>query len=255
MIHDHTHHKFIYLHKAQNPELQICSTLHNQCNFQNPPPGVSRMNLICISNSHAAEASGILGVHAEIVYNGINLDNYTYNETKSDYFLFLSRISRMKGCHEAIEACKTSGNKLMVAGEDIFVQDPSYVLSIMNSCDGKNIKYLGNVSEDKKRELLSNAKALVLPILWNEPFGLVAIEALASGTPVITSPRGAMLEIIQHRKSGLFCQNIGELKSAMKIIDTIKPEDCRKRAEEFTIEIMTKRYLELYERIIAGNEW
>jgi len=257
IIHCHSHQKFPYMYynELKLLNIKVCSTLHNQVNFQNPPPGVSRMNLIGISNAHCAEASGILGIHLECVYNGIDLNNYTYNEKKGDYFLFLSRIGRMKGCHEAIQACKESGNKLLVAGEDIFVNDPSYVLSIMNSCDGKNIKYLGNISEEKKRELLANARALVLPLLWNEPFGLVVIEALASGTPVITAPRGAMPEIVQHRISGLFTMNVGEIKSAMKIVDTIKSEDCRKRAEEFSIRVMSENYLKLYERIISGNEW
>jgi len=257
ILEENTHQKYAYMHynKLKELNIKLCGVLHNQCNFQNPPPGIPKMNLIGISNAHCAEASGILGIHLECAYNGIDLNNYIYNEKKGDYFLFLSRISRMKGCHEAIQACRESGNKLLVAGEDIFVNDPSYVLSIMNSCDGKNIKYLGNVSEEKKRELLANARALVLPILWNEPFGLVVVEALASGTPVITAPRGAMPEIVQHRKSGLFTMNIGEIKSAMKLVDTIKPEDCRKRAEEFSIRVMSENYLRLYERIIAGEEW
>lgn len=257
IIHDHTHQKNIYLTKAQQPELKVCSTLHNQVNFQQPAPGVSKMNLIGISNAHCAEASGILGIHLERCYNGIYLENFTYNENKGDYFLFLSRIGRMKGAHEAIQAAKESGNRLLVAGEDIFVQDPAYVMSIMNSCDGKNIKYLGNVTESKKIELLSNAKALVLPLLWNEPFGIIALEALACGTPVITSPRGAMPEIIEHRKDGLFCYSIGEIKYAMKVVsDTIKPEDCREKSEKFTVKIMAENYLKLYERIVNnGDEW
>jgi len=257
ILEENTHQKYAYLHynKLKELNIKLCGVLHNQCNFSNPPPGVPKMNLIGISNSHCAEASGILGIHLECVYNGIDLSHYIYNDKKDDYFLFLSRIARMKGIHEAIQAAKESGNKLLVCGEDVFVNDPSYVMSVMNSCDGKNIKYLGNITEAKKIELLSNTKALVLPILWNEPFGIVVIEALASGTPVITSPRGAMTEIIEHRKDGLFCYNIGEIKSAMKVIDTIKPEDCRKKAEKFTVEIMAKRYLALYERILVGNEW
>lgn len=260
VLHDHTHQKFAYLHYNELKQLniQLCSTLHNQVNFTNPCPGIPHMNLIGISNSHCAEASGILGIHLECTYNGINLDNYIYNENKGDYFLFLSRIGRMKGAHEAIQACKESGNKILICGEDVFVNDPSYVMSIMNSCDGKIVKYLGNVTEEKKRELLSNAKALVLPLLWSEPFGIVAIEALASGTPVITSPRGAMVEIVTHKKDGYFCYNIGELKSAMKLVNDgeLNSKDCRAKAEKFSIEIMTKRYLELYERIVYGNgEW
>jgi len=259
ILEDNGHQKYSYLHYNTLKELNIklCSVLHCQCNFQNPPPGVPHMNLIGISNNHCAEASGILGTHLECVYNGIDLNNYTYNENKGDYFLFLSRISRMKGAHECIQACKESGNKLMVAGEDVFVQDPTYVMSIMNSCDGKIVKYLGNVTEQKKRELLSNAKALVLPLLWSEPFGIVAIEALASGTPVITSPRGAMPEIITHKKDGFFCYNIGELKSAMKLINDgeLNPKDCLEKAKKFTVEIMTREYLKLYERIVYGNNY
>lgn len=256
LIHDNTHQKYIYLTKAQYPELKVCSTLHNQCNFTQPAPGVPKMNLIGISNNHCAEAGGILGIHVKCVYNGVDLNAFTYKDTKSDYFLFLSRISRMKGAHEAIQAAKESGNKMYVAGEDVFVNDPKYVLSIMNSCDGKKIIYLGNITENKKHELLSNAKALVFPLTWNEPFGLCAIEALASGTPVITSPRGAMPEIIEHRKHGFFCYNVGEIKSAMKVCDTINPEDCRKVVEEkFTIQVMTQNYLELYKQIIDGQEW
>jgi len=255
VIHDHTHQKFIYIHKAERPELKVCSTLHNQCNFQNPPPGVRHMNLIGISDHHCNEASGILGIHLEKVYNGIDVDSYIYNTEKEDYFLFLSRISRFKGAHEAIDAAKKANVKLKVAGEDVFVNDPSYVMSIMQSCDGKQIKYLGSVSEDKKKELLSNAKALILPLIWNEPFGLVAIEALASGTPVITSPRGSMQEIIEHRKSGYFCYNSNETASAIGIIDEINSKDCLERAKQFSIEIMTDNYEKLYNRILEGNEW
>jgi len=255
IIHDHTHQKYIYTYLPQHPEFKVCATLHNQINFKSVPPGVRKMNLIGISDCHCAEASGVLGIHLKRVYNGVDVNNFIYNDKKEDYFVFLSRISRFKGAHEAIQAAKEAGVKLLVAGEDIFVGDPSYVLSVMNSCDGKNIKYLGNISEEKKREILSNAKALVLPILWNEPFGIIAIEALASGTPVITAPRGAMTEIIQHRQSGLFTMNIGEIKSAMKVVDMIKSEDCRKRAEQFSIQKMTESYLELYNQILSGNEW
>jgi len=257
VLHEHTHQKFPYLYYNELKQLgiKLCGTLHNQCNFQNPPPGVPHMNLIGISNSHCAEASGILGIHLEKVYNGIDLNQYIYNKNKEDYFLFLSRISRFKGAHEAIQACKSAGEKLLVCGEDVFVQDARYVMSIMQSCDGKNIKYLGNISENKKKELLSNAKALILPILWSEPFGIVAIEALASGTPVITAPRGAMTEIITHRKDGYFCMNTSEIQSAMKLIDKINPKDCREKAEMFSIKKMTENYIRLYEKILKNEEW
>jgi len=255
IIEDNTHQKFIYLYKREHPELKVCSVLHNQCNFNNPPPGVRHMNLIGISNSHCSQASSILGIHLEKVYNGIDLNEYIYNEKKEDYFLFLSRISRFKGAHEAIDTAKKANINLKIAGEDVFVNDPSYVMQIMQSCDGKQIKYLGCVDEDKKKELLSNAKALILPLLWDEPFGLVAIEALASGTPVITTPRGSMVEIVEHRKSGFFCYNSAEMASAIMIINDINSKDCLKRAKEFSIEVMIDNYERLYKQILEGNEW
>lgn len=255
IIEDNTHQKYIYLYKAKHPEIKVCSVLHNQCNFQNSPPGVRHMNLIGISQSHCNEASGILGIHLEKVYNGIDIDSYIYNEDKEDYYLFLSRISRFKGVHEAIDAAKKADVKLKVAGEDVFVQDPSYVMSVMQSCNNGKISYLGCVSENKKKELLSNAKALILPILWNEPFGIVVIEALASGTPVITMPRGPMTEIIKHNIEGFFCYSSSEIASAMKMVHEIDPKNCLKRAKDFSIENMVTEYEKLYERILADNEW
>src|SRR4030042_6435780 len=91
ILEENTHQKYAYMHynKLRELNIKLCGVLHNQVNFKNAPPGVSRMNLIGISDHHCAEASGILGIHLKRVYNGINLDNYIYNENKSDYFVFL----------------------------------------------------------------------------------------------------------------------------------------------------------------------
>lgn len=255
ILHDHTHQKYIYLYGKDHPEQKICSTLHNQVNFQSKPP-VRFANMIGISNYHALEASSVLGMHLEFVYNGIEIDKYPYREDKDDYYLFFSRISRFKGAHEAINCAKQLGVNLKVAGEDAFVQDPQYVMQVMQSCDGQRIKYLGCVTEDKKKELLAGAKALILPILWNEPYGLVMAEALACGTPVITMPRGAAPEIVQHRKNGYLCQSMEEIKMAMKLVENeIDTLACRERAKEFSLERMVDNYEKLYEKIMNGEEW
>ncbi len=254
ILHDHTHQKYAYLYKRDHPEQKVCSTLHCQVNFQQAPP-VKFPNLIGISNYHAMEASATIGKHLEVVYNGLEIEDYPYIDKKENYFLFFSRISRFKGAHEAINAAKILGVSLKVAGEDVMTGDPTYAMQIMQSCDGKQIKYLGCVTEDKKKELLSSAKALVLPLLWNEPFGLVAIEAMACGTPVITMARGAMPELIQHRKNGYLCQNMNEIMTAMKLVDEIAPSECRLRAKEFSLDKMVENYLRLYERILRGEEW
>lgn len=252
VIHDHTHLKYIYTHPKAN-DMPICSTLHNQCNFGSPAP-VKHMNMIGISSWQSIATSGMLGIPIKYVHNGIDPSKYEYNENKGDKFLFLSRIARFKGAHEAISMAKRAGLKLDVAGEDVFVNDPPYVHSIMSSCTG-GITYYGNVQPSIKVSLLSNARALLLPLLWDEPFGIVALEALASGTPVITLNRGAMPEIIEHGKSGFVCNTIPEMYECLDKIDSIKPIDCRKRAEEFTVSKMANEYIKLYKQMLEGYEW
>jgi glycosyltransferase involved in cell wall biosynthesis len=217
IIHDHSHLKYVYTHPNAK-RLNICSTLHNQVNFTTP------------------------------------LNQYDFNEYKSNRLLFLSRISRFKGAHEAITLAKQLHMPLDVAGEDVFVNDPPYVHSIMSSCTG-DVVYHGTVPDAIKKSLLSRARALILPLLWDEPFGLVAIEALASGTPVIALRRGAMPEILIDGKTGFLCNTIQEMKDAIEKIDDIKPSDCRVNAERFTIEKMTENYVSMYRDILDGKEW
>jgi len=254
ILHDHTHQKYIYLYKAEHPELKLCSTLHNQVHFRNPAPGVKHMNLIGISDYHCLETSRTLGIHVERVYNGVDLDKFKYNEKKDNYFLYLSRISREKGVHEAIELARQKRLNLKVAGEDIFVDNPSFVIRVMQMCEG-SIKYLGRVTEKKKIELLSNAKALIFPVLAPESFGLAITESLCSGTPVIAMGYGSIPEILIHRKTGFICSSFEELGFGVDMIEQIKPEDCRKRAELFSVENMVDNYEKLYKKILQGYEW
>lgn len=252
IVHDHSHLKYIYTHPNAN-NMNLCSTLHNQVNFNAPAP-VKHMNLIGISSWQSLQASSVLGIPVQYVHNGINLDNYTYNEDKTDKFLFLSRMSKFKGAHEAIALAKRLHVPLDVAGEDIFVNDPPYVHSVMSSCTG-NVTYHGTIDNVMKESLLSNTRALILPLLWDEPFGLVAVEALASGTPVITMNKGAMPEIVEDGVSGFICNTIPEMEEALKHIDDIKPSDCVKRASEFTVTTMAEGYVDLYKQILNGDEW
>jgi glycosyltransferase involved in cell wall biosynthesis len=242
----------VYTHPNAK-RLNICSTLHNQVNFTTPAP-VKHMNLIGISSQQSLHASMVLGIPVRYVYNGINLNQYDFNEHKSNRLLFLSRISKFKGAHEAIALAKQLHMPLDVAGEDVFVNDPPYVHSIMSSCTG-DVVYHGTVPDAIKKSLLSRARALILPLLWDEPFGLVAIEALASGTPVIALRRGAMPEILIDGKTGFLCNTIQEMKDAIEKIDDIKPNDCRASAERFTIEKMTENYVSMYRDILDGEEW
>jgi glycosyltransferase involved in cell wall biosynthesis len=114
------------------------------------------------------------------------------------------------------------------------------------------IEYLGTVSGMKKKRLYANAKAFLNPIDRDEPFGLSVVDALASGTPVVTYRRGAMPEIIKHGYNGFIADSYREFKQYVKRIDEIKPENCRKSVEErFSADVMADNYIDLYKRIIA----
>lgn len=258
IIHDHSWQKWIYLHKSENPKsrYKLCSTLHGMNPYSTKPP-VKHMNLICISQSHAMQTSGSLGIPCRFVYNGIDLDKYQFKKEKGERFLFLSRMNKYKGVHVAIDICKKLGVGLDVVGEDVFVEDQRYVLDIINSCDGKLIKYWGRVSNEKKLEFLQNAKALIIPLLppWQEPFGMMTVEALACGTPVITTANGAMVEQIQTGTNGFLCGDLGAIELAINKIDEISPESCLESSKRFGIEQMADGYLSLYKELLEGKEW
>ena len=172
------------------------------------------------------------------IYSGINLDDFIYREKKEDYFLFLAKVSwKVKNVDLAIKLAKVMGFRLIVAG--------GWRLSFR-----RNIKFVGEVDDKEKAELLAGAKALIFPTNWEEPIGNVTLEAMASGTPVITTNKGAMPEIITS-EVGFRCNTFEEFKEAINRIDEISPRKCRKRVEEnFTAGIMARNYIKAYEKII-----
>lgn len=190
-------------------------------------------NTVFVSRNHAVRHGS-----THYIYNGIKLDSFTYREKKENYFVFLSKVSwKVKNVDLAIRLAKVMRFKLIVAG--------GWKLSFR-----KNIKFIGEVDDREKAELLVGARALIFPTNWEEPFGLVTIEALASGTPVITTNKGAMPELVTP-DVGFRCNTFEEFQEAINRADEISPRKCRERVEEnFTAEIMTRKYIKAYEKII-----
>lgn len=183
------------------------------------------------------------------VYNGIPVNDYSYNDKPKDYFCFLGRFDPKKGAKEAIEIAEKAGIKLIMAAK---IEDKDYFKKYIEpKIDDKKIIYIGEVNFSEKNKLLREAKALISPIQWDEPFGLVIPEANACGTPVIGNRRGSYPEIIKPGINGYLVNNIEEAVSAVKKIDQLKRIDCRKFVEDnFTIEKMTSGYEELYYKIL-----
>ena len=188
------------------------------------------------------------------IYNGIEVEKFDYNDQSGDYIAFLGRMSPEKGPVEAIKAAKKAGVRLKMAAKIDKTDEKYYTKEVAPLIDGKQIQYIGEVDHPGKVKLLKDAKALILPIQWEEPFGLVFIEAMACGTPVITLDRGSTREVIVNDETGFICQNLDEMAEKIKQVDLLNRNQCRLYVEKnFSREKMAKHYLSAYEKIIETN--
>jgi glycosyltransferase involved in cell wall biosynthesis len=189
------------------------------------------------------------------VYNGIDVNAFDYNESPEDYFAFLGRFSRQKGPVEAINIAKKAGVRLVIAAKIDPVDQSFYDNEIKPLIDGEQIKYIGEVGHREKNELLKNAKGLLAPIQWREPFGLYFVEAMACGTPVIATKMGSAPEVIKDGEGGFVVENKTEaFLEAIKSIGRIDRKKCRQRVQDvFSKEKMAENYLRVYESILSGK--
>ena len=206
-------------------------------------------NFIVISNSQKQKFSNIN--YLATVYNGIDIKEFNFNKKPKDYFLFMGAIGEHKNPKDAILAAKLANTKLILAGGK--KREPYFSKEIKPLIDKNKIKYIGEATGKKRIDLYKNAKALIFPIKWQEPFGLAMIEAMACGTPVIAYPKGAVKEIIEDKKTGFIVKNIKEMARAMKNIDKIERIKCRQKVENnFTSEIMINNYEKIIKRMLRN---
>jgi len=191
---------------------------------------------------------------AGVVYNGIDVPSFPFDAEKEEYLLFLSRISPENGPHTAVEVARRSGRRLLIAGKVDPADRPFFEAAVAPLIDGDGVQFLGEADARMKRDLYRKAFAVVLPITWDEPFGLVMAEAQACGTPVITFDRGAAPEIVDHGITGFIVKNVDEMVEAVRAVPEIDPWACRRRVERrFDAPIMAAGYLGLYESILGAR--
>lgn len=194
-------------------------------------------------------------VSVKRVYNGIDLDKYPYQFNKTEHLLFVGRLSTFKRPDTVVELARKTNHKLDIVGST-FVDSTEYVTRLDEMCkDDSNIKIFKDVTHEFKIKKMQEAKALIFPSKMGEPLGLVALEAMACGTPVIATRDGAIPEVVLHGKTGFICDTEEEMVGAIKNIDKIDPLECRKRAEEFSRLKMAENYVRLYQRILNNDEW
>ncbi len=187
------------------------------------------------------------------IHHGIDLSRYRLQTKKQEYLSFLGRIAPIKGTHIAIEVAKKAGIPLKIAGEVQPIFRDYFENQIKPHIDGKFIEYVGEAGLEDKNELLGNSLAMLFPIQWNEPFGLVMIEAMACGTPVLAMPGGAVEEVVNNGISGFVCQSVDEMVSrAKKLPGAIKPANVRQYCRQyFSVDRMVADYLVLYQQLQA----
>jgi len=189
------------------------------------------------------------------IYNGIQVDKFDFQKEPGDYLVFLGSFVEHKGPDKAIEIAKKSGQRLIMAGKVDPLKISYFEKNIKPHIDGKQIQFIGEVGHQEKNELLKGAKALLMPISWSEPFGLVMAEAFACGTPVIAARLGSTPEVVEHGKTGFLCDDITCMVSCVSKLHTIDRNDCRKAAVyRFSAKMMTKKYLKAYEKVIEMNK-
>jgi glycosyltransferase involved in cell wall biosynthesis len=198
------------------------------------------------------------GTYCGVVYNGINVETFPYEERKGDYLLFLGRVAPEKGTHLAIEAARRLGKRLIIAAKVDRVDRQYFHESVEPLIDGRLIQFVGEADGSLKRELYARASCLLVPICWEEPFGLVMAEAMACGTPVVAFERGSASELLVNGETGFLVDDVDGMVGAVRQVGEIDPRRCRRHVEEnLSARRMAEGYLTLYDRVLeeaAGRD-
>ena len=211
------------------------------------------INFVAISKSQRSSGPGINIV--KTIHHGLPLEKYQMNPNPKNYLLWLSKIAPDKGIAEAIDIAKLSGENLIISGNILPTYSDYFNFRIKPLIDGKQIQFVGASDFKKKIELVKNAKAFIFPVKRPEPFGLVVIEAMACGTPVIAYRGGAIPELVEDGKTGFLVDSIEEACQALKKIKTISRLDCREHIKKnFNLKGMVNKYEKLYKKILKRKK-
>jgi glycosyltransferase involved in cell wall biosynthesis len=192
--------------------------------------------------------------HIRTIYHGIDLKQYRVQEQKQEYLSFMGRIAPVKGTHSAIAVAQQAGIPLKIAGEVQPEFREYFERKIKPQIDGKFIEYVGPADLNLKNELLGHSLAMLFPIHWNEPFGLVMVEAMACGTPVLALPGGSVPEVVQDGVSGFICRSVRQMAKRARDL-RFSPASVRHYVEErFSVDHMVDEYASYYEAVSAGRE-
>ncbi|TQM85123.1 glycosyltransferase involved in cell wall biosynthesis [Saccharothrix saharensis] len=190
---------------------------------------------------------------AATVHNAVDVRLFPFRRDKEDFVLFLGRATPDKGIPEAIAAATEAGLPLRIAAKCREPEEQEYFEHEVKPLLGPGVEWLGEVGREDKLALLAATRCLLFPIRWDEPFGLVMVEAMACGTPVVATRRGAVPEVVAHGRTGFVCDDHASLVAALGRVEELSPDRCRAEAAgRFDVDLMAARYEDVYCRVAVG---
>jgi glycosyltransferase involved in cell wall biosynthesis len=212
------------------------------------------LTLVAVSHNQAATAPAGVPIHQTIL-NGIDLAEFSPSSRKSDYALVIGRICPEKAIHLAIDAAKLAALPIKIAGRVFeYPEHRAYFEKEIRPRLSSRIRFVGHTGGRRKARLLAGARCVLIASQAPETSSLVAMEAMASGTPVVAWRSGALSQIVAHGRTGWLVSSVEEMARAIERVDEIESQECRREAEtKFSSERMVTRYLSLYQRAIVGD--
>jgi glycosyltransferase involved in cell wall biosynthesis len=254
IVHDHS--GFTAAAMAARLSVPVVHTLHAPFNDETRPFYARhghKVRLVAISHSQLEQAPPGVQV-ADVVPNPIRVGDWPFCADKDDYLLWMGRMDPDKGAHRAIVAARSASARLVIAGPVQPGQEEYFRSEIEPHIDGRDVSYVGEVGGTRRKELFAHAKAFLMPIHWAEPFGMVMVEALACGTPVIAFPEGAASEIVLDGENGFHVADEQGMADAVGLLDTIDPLRCRKSvASRYDVALVAGAYETVYHKVINTN--
>lgn len=253
IVHDHTLIGPVYAREF--PDLRVVTTNHGPFNdelrdiyrFVGP-----RVPVIAISHSQAASAGDV--PVARVIHHGIDPEAFPVGRGDGGYFLFLGRMTPEKGARRAALVARKAGVRLVIAAKMREPWEHRFFAEQVQPLLSEDVEYVGEVGGREKCELLAGARALLNPIRWPEPFGLVMIEAMACGTPVLSFREGAAPEIVDDGVTGFLCEDEEDMAATLERVDEIDRRACRAAVEGyFSTRRMVEDHLRLYRDVLAGD--
>ncbi len=211
------------------------------------------VSLVAISAAQRASAPDLNWVAT--VHNGVDVGSFPFRDAKEDWVVFVGRFVEEKGAHLAIDAARAAGRRIVLAGKVSEPAEQDYFDREIQPRLGPDVEYVGQADAEAKRELYAKAACLLFPVRWPEPFGMVMVEAMACGTPVVALDHGSVPEVVVDGTTGIVCSTVDELPAAIAKAERLQPSACRDHVtRHFDVSVTAEGYEKVYRRVAGRDE-